>query len=746
MRIFVIPLLLIPFAPSFAANDSQWSICPSPSVFDLPDEPLPQYSSDKDMTHITSDIMKGEVDRFAEFEGNVVVERHRMRVNAQRALHDAEQNLLTVQGDVHFSSDDMALFGSEGRLRIDEDVSEFDDARYVIYGSHIQGSASYIQSLARQETLLTRSSLSTCEPDNESWKLRASRLRLDYEDESGSGRNVVLWFGPVPIFYTPYIEFPIGDRRRSGLLMPTVNESGSRGWELAVPYYWNIAPNQDAVITPRYMEKRGVQLGLNYRYLTRSSRGDLDVEYLENDRMRQEDRYSIDFANTTRLAPGLTLGIDGSDVSDSDYFTDLVGGVSQTSVTHLQQRIDLNYRLGRWNFSAMAQNYVTVDESIAESSYPYRRLPQLRVRGSDQLTDSGLQYELDMEWVEFDHASETRIAGSRATAHPRLSWVLGGSAWFFTPAVSLYHSQYDMEQSGESLDIEQQNIPVYSLDTGLFFERQLADGALIQTLEPRLFYLNAPYRDQSDIPLFDTGEPEFSFAQLFRENRFTGPDRVGDADQLTIALTSRLLGRQTGEEFLNFGLGQILYFEDREVALNNQPREQKESDVVGELAARWGDWTGSLALQWNPERSEIDKQNLYVHYQADNNHIFNIGYRYRRDPRALDQPEELRNDLKQSDLSWRWRIHPNYYLMARWNYDLTERQDLETLAGIEYDACCWAMRVVTQRSLKPEDEEGNREYDNSIKFQLIFKGLGSVAGKRTKAMLERAILGFQPDY
>jgi len=547
----------------------------------------------------------------------------------------------------------------------------------------------------------------------------------------------VLWFKHVPVFYSPYISFPLGDQRRSGFLMPGFGSSSSRGFQLAIPWYWNIAPNQDATFIPQYMRKRGEMLGTDYRYLTRSSRGELELEYMDRDKLLDEERYLIRYDNVSQLGDNTRLDMLVNDASDPEYLQDMGSNISVSNTTHLERRATLSHYAGPWTMSLMAQSYETLDQTIAVADRPYRRLPQISLRGNDDFSASGLNWSLESEWVEFQHESDSRAEGQRFDIYPKLSWPLQGNAWFVTPAVGLRHTQYSVtDASNTPIDIEDRNLTISSLDAGLFFERP-AGSSLVHTLEPRIFYLNIPYQDQSNIPLFDTGELEFSFAQLFRENRFSGIDRIGDTRQLTLGISSRILDQDTGNEYMSLSLGQIYYDQDRRVSLDNTVATANNSDIVAEISGGLHNWSARASVLRNTETGESDKRSLQLHYQNDDKRIFNIAYRFRRDP-----VDEL-NNLEQTDVSFSWPLGSVYTVMGRWNYSLTDERDIETLFGIEYNSCCWAMRLVGQRYLTDNSVE---PYDTSVMLQLIFKGLGSIHGKQATNTLKNAILGYQSEY
>jgi LPS-assembly protein len=526
------------------------------------------------------------------------------------------------------------------------------------------------------------------------------------------------------------------------LLFPEFGVSSSRGIELGVPWYWNIAPNQDAIIEPRYMERRGLALGGNYRYLTRSTRGTLTGNYLPDDDVIDEDRYQYRYQQLSSILPNLYFDVDFQDISDSDYFNDFSNNLGSTSQTHIDRNTSLNYSLKNWSLRALVQDFKTIDESTAISDRPYTRLPQITFNGDTVIADSPVLFTLDSELVDFRHDDDTKTTGIRMTLRPGLYMPLSGAAWFFNPAIKFSHTQYNVgtdgntAQPGTEQDVDDRNLPMASIDTGLFFERQL-DSGYQQTLEPRLFYLNVPFEDQNNTPIFDTSFPEFSFAQLFRDNRFVGGDRVGDANQLTLALTSRVLNPDSGDELLRASIGQIYYFEDRKVSLDGTVDTDKQSDIIAELASTWSRWTGRIDLQWDINNDELSRENYFLHYKSDDRNLFNIGYRKRLDDQQVD--------IEQTDTSLVYAITDQYSTVARWNYSLQDDRSIDIIAGLAYDNCCWSIQLLAQHRLKNTTlltTETDEEYDNAILVQLVFKGLGSLSGSKARTTLEQSIYGY----
>jgi LPS-assembly protein len=723
-------------------------LCPSSNNLSNPYiAPETFNEQQKDETRISAEKVENAAGDITTFSGNVLIERSQLRLQADKVTFNRPDQLLNLDGQIHIDANNLAINGDTGWLNLKDNSGEFKNSHYFLPESRFQGNTPTLSLTKNKQTLLIDSHFSSCPPSEkaggEDWYLHTTYLKLDHEEQLGTAKHAVLWFKNIPIFYSPYISFPLGDERRSGFLMPSFGSSSSRGAEISVPWYWSIAPNHDVLFTPRYMKKRGTQLNTNYRYLSHSSNGQLDIEYLDKDQLLKESRHLLKFKNHSDLGGQVDFDITASDASDNEYFDDLGAGIDITNTTHLERTATLKYFNGPWTLSSLAQTYETIDEDIVPANRPYRRLPQITLTGKDNFFDSDIEWSVDSEWVDFEHEDTSitgnKTIGSRFDIYPKLSWPLQGSAWFVTPSFGVRHSQYDVTDSGGTkLIIEDRNLSVASLDTGLFFERELNNNKTIQTLEPRLFYLHVPFEDQSSLPIFDTGEYDFTFAQLFRDNRFTGIDRIADSNQFTLALTSRFLNKENGAEFLSMSIGQIFYNEDRKVNLTNTIETETKSDIVSEISNHWNNWSSRASVQWNPDQNKTDKSSAQIHYQDEGNRIFNIGYRFRRD--FADET----NNLEQTDIAISWPLNHQYSLVGKWNYSITEERDIETLFGIEYESCCWAMRIVAQRYL--QDPDNTEPYNSSVMFQLILKGLGSVAHKETTDVLKRAILGYQSDY
>ena len=718
-------------APAFSQTNES---CPTLSDAVTHQAPPLFTGKDQGKINISADRTLSNSQGMSTFQGHVVIEKHELRITADKASYNQSSENISLDGNVHVDTNNMAINADMGQLSKEKQSSFFEGVEFQIEKNNMRGKAASISANKDNNTELKNTSITSCNLKDPDWRLNADNISLNHEEEYGSAEDVVLRFMEVPFLYIPYMEFPIGDRRRSGLLAPEIGNSSSRGSELTIPWYWNIAANHDAILAPHLMSRRGTQLDMQYRFLTEISNGQMDAAYLNNDKITEDSRYQFQYQQHTQFTSDLNMDIDVQDVSDTDYFNDFSNNLSTSSTTHLNRNLKLNFNKKYWRSYFLAKTYKTLDTNILISDRPYRKLPQLGLQGDQPITDSGLAFTLDTEWIDFDHEDDTVITGSRFRFTPGVHWPVEGSFWFIDPAIKFSHTSYKVED-GSSIkqNHEDRNLPVSSLDAGLFFEREL-DSGLIHTLEPRLYYLNVPFRDQSLLPNFDTQSSVFSTALLFRDNRFNGGDRIGDTDQLTLALSSRLISSETGHEYLRASIGQISYFEDRQVSITGVIEDNNKSDIMAELSANVNNWSMSASTQWDTDINQSQRGNFLVHYQSDSKHIFNLGLR---------SDSSITPEIRQTDLSFIAPISNSYSAFGRWNYSLENDHDIESIAGISYDSCCWSVQLMAQRSLKYINNI--EEYDNTFMVQLVFKGLGSVSGNKVSDTLEHAILGYNED-
>jgi LPS-assembly protein len=617
-----------------------------------------------------------------------------------------ETRRVETQGRSRVFDGDLLVEAGEGWYQLDEGVGEFADVEYWLRSRTARGGADKAEQEGSGRIRLTGATFTTCPEGNDDWWLSGSDIRLNQETGRGDARNVVLRFKDVPVFYTPYVQFPIDDRRMTGLLMPTAAYSKRHGAEIAVPWYWNIAPNYDATLTPHYFDKRGLMLDTEWRYLRPSFDGVVDLRYLPDDDLAGEDRHLVHWRQRARPISNLRFDIDATDVSDPRYFRDFGADLFSTSPSFAPRRATAVYDQQNWRLTGRVEDFQTLDPNLPVTSKPYQRLPQVLLAGTRSLYP-GLDLELRSEVVHF--ARKDTVAGNRFDLYPAARYRWDQEAYFVESRAGLRYTAYDLKDVDPGAESSPtRTVPDLTLDGGLFFER-LLDSGMVQTLEPRLFYAYVPFRNQDAIPVFDTRNRDFSFGSLFFPQRFTGTDRVGDTNQVTAALTSRIVDPETGRERLNLTAGQIYYLEDRLVRLNpsSPPLTSSTSDLVAGARAVLGyNWEAEGSIFYDPDANETSLATLALSYRPDERALMNLGYRLRRDR------------LEQTDISALWPLNQRWTAIGRWNYSLFDDQHLEILGGLEYRSCCYGMRIGARRFLKDSGD-----YDNAIYFQITFNGL-----------------------
>jgi len=700
---------------------------------------LPEFKGDVEESVIEVESDEAELieDGTSVFTGNVDVKRANQQLNADRATYNQTTGEIHAYGDVIVRDSEMIIEGEQAEWLLNDDRGTLNDAEYQMKDIKARGVASKTIREGRETTHLEDATYTTCPKGDNAWLLQADKVDLDHVEAVGVARNALLRLGGIPILYTPYFSFPLNDERKSGFLTPSIGVTDETGFDLMTPYYWNIHPRFDATISPRYMSDRGLLVNGEFRYLYEQGEGIIDAGYLNNDDLYQKSNSQINpyhdqarkhfyWKNSTKFADNWRANLDYNYVSDNDYLEDFSRTLNIASKTHLKRDLNVTYNTTNWTFLARTQGFQTLT-TVTE---PYKRLPQLKLNGELPEQAFGLTYGVDTELVYFDH--ETKVNGSRFNIEPSMSLPLQYAAGFIKPRVALNHTRYDLTDNLRvgAEDQPTRTLPILSLDSGLFFERELmiADTGYIQTLEPRAFYLYVPERDQLDIPDFDTGLKAFRFSQLFAHNRFSGSDRVGDANQLTLAVTTRFLNQDTGRERFNFTLGQIRYFSNRRVNLSgNNVATEDHSDLVAQLSTSLTEhWTLRGEVQWDQDDKLNNLSALQLSYKSDNGSILNMSHRYRRD------------DIEQVDVSTYIPLNKQWSVVGRWYRSLEDRRTLEGLAGVEYQSCCWSTRLVVRNYVNDIDDE---ERNVAFFLQFELKGLGRF-GQKSDDLLRKSIKGY----
>ena len=718
-------LLAAPGVAPAAGDAGKWRFClPAPRFAAAPPAP------GDDNMYFSADRAEAQGDRYRLW-GDVLGQRGPQSLFAEQLRYDAGNDRARAEGGIRYRKGERLLFGERADMALESETGEIRAASFWLLDKHLRGTAETLKIEGPEQMSLSRSLFTTCDEGREFWRLKAAHLHLDQAENVGVAHHARLELLGLPVFYTPYLSFPL-EGRKTGLLIPTIGQSSRSGREISLPWYLNLAPHRDATITPRYMSRRGVMLGGEFRYLNPNSSGEIDFTYLAGDRVYGSDRSSVAVNHRGDPAPGWQTSLRYSQVSDGQYLNDFANRLNVTSITHLESRADVSYRNAWWSGSLMVQNYQTLDEGQALTSRPYARVPQLKLDLSP-LRLAGLQLDARAELVRF--AREAGVVGSRVDIQPAVSLPLESTAAFLTPRLAFRHTSYSLQRTAADSDPSPaRNLPVFSIDSGLFFERELSGqgGATLQTLEPRLFYLYVPYVDQSELivdengvsRVFDSSLPLLTLGQMFRDNRFNGADRVGDANQISAVLTSRVLDAG-GRELASATLGRIVYFRDREVTLPGRAVETgTASNWLGEVSSRWIPAVSArLSLEWNQPTGNIDRGSASLRYHPKPRSALNLGYRFERER------------LEQSDVSAMWPLWKGLSILGRQRYSAQDSLLLESLAGFEYESCCWVLRALKRRYRVNAEEE----LSDSFWLQLELKGLSSV-GRNVGSLLERDIL------
>jgi LPS-assembly protein len=512
------------------------------------------------------------------------------------------------------------------------------------------------------------------------------------------------------------------------LLFPSIGSSSNSGAQVSVPYYFNIAPNQDLTLIPTWYTSRGLDVEAEYRFLTRSTRGEFKGNVLPDDRKTGQTRTRMRITSNTNLPRGWRLTLDAENVSDARYFEDFAQGAGGASIAFLPRRLQFSYRDDHLDSGIIFRHFQTLDVDLPPVDQPHTEVPRIYARG-DWLTSGTLplNYGFDTEFVLFQH-SDT-VQGWRFNASPQVALDFQGAGYFLRPAAGIDTTRYQLQHLPPGADRSPgRTLPMFSLDAGLQFERDSGRrGQRRMTLEPRLMYLYVPYRDQADLPVFDTAEPDLNWVELFRTNRYTGIDRISDANQLATGFTTRLFSARTGTRFLSMTVGQAFYFSTPRVVLPDEPPlAGHRSDLIAQVELQaFKNWTVSSGVQWDEQESRTGKGDAQVRYQPEARSVVNLGYRYQRDRQ------------EQVDFSTAWPVSDQWRIYGRTVYSLRDTKSIEQLAGFEFSSCCWNVRAVARDYVSRR----SGERDRSIFLQLELKGLSSV-GQAADAFLENAIRGY----
>ena len=715
---------------------------------------------------ITSDSATVGVDGKGTLHGNVVATQGDRQIRSEEMEYDRTQG--TVRTDQHIDYQDplVHVTGAGGSYNAATGAA-FRQAQFSLAQRSARGTAQDMTLTPQGVLDLKGVTFTTCPVNDTSWQLKAKDITLDTRTNIGTGRDAHIDFLGVPLLYLPWVSFPLSSERKSGFLFPTIANTSTGGAELSVPYYWNIAPNADFTFLPTEYTRRGIDLGGDLRYLSERQRGELDWNYLPYDSTFGASRSRVRLLDVAELPDDLRLTLNAENVSDTEYFEDFAKGPEGASTAFLNRSAELAYRDEHWLVEGEVQEYQTLDIiNLAESQRPYARLPRLLV-DADYGVGSAmtLRYGFNSEVVDFHRSIPgPDNNGWRADATPRVGLDLTGPGYFVRPTFAYRLTQYELDTLavGQYERAPSRAMPVASIDTGMQFERYAGSHDQRKlTLEPRLLYLYVPYRNQDQLPVFDTAVPDLNPVELFRTNRYVGADRMSDANQVSLGVTSRLLDAVDGRQFLAATLGESYYFQTPRVTLPYEaPATGNRSDLVAQIAlTAFQDWSANIGVQWDPQSSTSERTLLNLQYKPADDAVINFAYRYERFqfiPAQQPGQQPFWQGFDQLELSGAWPIYKNWEMFARDIYALRDyisvggtatvpgtlqetSGELERFVGLQYRSCCWRVRLGARRFVNNHD--GSQ--DTGVWLQLELAGLASV-GSASDAFLTGEIRGYRP--
>lgn len=768
---------------------------------DYPEADLEPEKASLRVASTSTEVIQENV---ANLQGKVQLTQGYRQIRSDFATVNQNERTVDLEGNVQFREPGLLLTGETAHANMDTKDIQVNDATYLFHESGVRGTAGRLNRPSDDIFYIDNATYTTCEPGSSAWQLVSSEVDINPETGIAHAKHVRLEVQDIPILYVPWIRFPTDDRRASGLLFPSFEVSDTNGLDFSQPIYLNLAPNYDATLTPRYIEERGAMLEVEGRHLSRRTNTIIGGAFLSSDDggdeedydpseiagitdYEGEDRWLTSIDHTGSFGRRWNTKIDYTRVSDSDYFRDLgTSTLEVNSQTHLREMASADYRTNNWKFGIKGQAFQTISDD-KNTRDQYKLLPRVDANGDYRMGD--FVFDLNNQLTSFDHRDDDKLApvntfladdngtyiiGDRLRLDYAASWDKQWGWGYFRPTAKVKHITYDLDDPilGKNDDSPSVTVPVGIIDAGIYLERDTTWlNGFTQTFEPRLYMAHAKYEDQSDLPDFDTSLLTFSYNQLFRDDRFVGGDRIGDTEQVSVGLTSRLVDQTTGVEWLRASLGQIFYLDDRYINLNprltksflkdvdNQILTPKEQEIVDGLLSNESAYAAEFGLRlsenlrfkadvlYDEENSELDRGNTSLRYHDRGNRIFNLSYRFKQEADVISGGQIVDADTEQGDISTVLPLFGNWSLIGRYNYDLTNSRNLETLFGLSYDSCCWRLSVLGRKWIDRNDNvllpEDDLAEDKGIFLQFQFKGLAGI-GSKVESIIQDGVYGYEP--
>jgi LPS-assembly protein len=722
-----------------------------PLVGQIPTEP---GSTD---VQVSADVSDSDNNRM-NFSGDVSVVQGNRSLRADEVQFDRTQQITTAEGNIGYREPGVALLGDSFQYDSSSKEAKVTDARFVLHAAHMSGTAVTLERQSTGHIAIDEGAMTFCAPEDPTWFLKGDDITIDPAEGMAEVKHATLEVGGIPVFYLPWITFPINDQRKTGLLSPSIGSDTRGGLDYTQPIYFNLAPNYDATYAPRFIGERGLLHQGQGRWLNPligmwEVNGQFigtDDKYRDEINPEDDTRWLVGVQQRGQFGPSWRTTIDYSKVSDPDYVRDLDNStLSSQRQTALMQLGQLDYLGSDWLVSIQAQQFQSLADDIRNN---YKKLPQVTAQYRGSAGWRGFQPVGLLQYSNFD-SDAVRVTGERVYAEAGVTYPMSWTWGFLRPTVKYRALQYKLDEIRNLPEAEPDaGSGVFSLDGGLIFERSasLAGASMTQTLEPRLFYLYSQHEEQTGQPDFDTAELTFSYNQLFRDTRFSGHDRLDDANQLAIGVTTRFFADSDGRERLNASIGQLFYFRDREVRLGRRDPALTESTSATAVEFNWLPnevWTFRSSILYDTNENRFDAASIQLNHRPGDGRVFNIGYTLREPPPSLLN----RPVTEQANVSAYYPINDNWRIFGALEYSLEANEAVEDMLGLEYDGCCWQARLLYMRYIDtaggfaPDFSDPNLERENAVQFQFSLKGMGGF-GRRVENLLTDMIRGFNDRY
>ncbi|NMD53766.1 LPS assembly protein LptD [Shewanella sp. DNRA4] len=705
---------------------------------------------------IASDRSKAEMGKQAIFTGDVVFSQGDRHIAADEAILDQATEQFDANGNLVFQDSNFTVTADSLQAQMRSNRATLKGAQYWLHGQQVHGDAEKLQITINNNLILTNTNFTTCPPDNVSWLLEAEKIKINSEEEWGEIWNAKLRVADIPVFYIPYMTVPVSDKRKTGFLYPSFSTSTTNGFEVSSPYYWNIAPEYDLTFTPNYMTNRGLFTKTEFRYLAgEAQNGRLNFEYLGSDRMigGSPNRYLYNWQHQGAIDKNWRVLTNFTEVSDNNYFNDLKSDVNRATDNQLSRIGEVSYFERDWDISTRVQDI----KVLGEDEKPYQVMPQVNFNYRAADFWNNLDFGFNSELTNFAHQDDDVNTATRLHMAPSLTLPIHGPSGSLTSQLKLMQTNYWQDKNNTKFDTlddtVSRTIPQVRINGQINFERftELFEQNYRQTLEPQFQYLYVGYEDQRGIGIYDTAQLQDDYFGLFRDRRFSGLDRIADANQVTLGITTRFFDDHN-QEATKFSLGQIFYLQDSKLGYEDNIFEQNQSTSVlaAELDTRLSqDWYLGAAIQYDTNTSDNKKTEVTLDFRPEANKLLQLSYRYV--PDLLNSNTNDLVNISQAGVRGAWPINDSLYFVGNWYYDLNESRSIETYTGFQYESCCYAIRLSYHYRIKTnyDDNIGSaiiderEQFERGVYLNLVIKGLGGSGPLGVTDMLNDGLFNYR---